>query len=87
MTTVAQSPVTVNLDQLKLDMCCAARSLYRAGLGAANAGHISVTIAPDRMLMNRFGPSFATMKASDILTLDFRGNILEDHARRRKMVA
>ncbi len=79
MTTVAQSPVTVNLDQLKLDMCCAARSLYRAGLSAANAGHISVTIAPDRMLMNRFGPSFATLRPSDILTLDFRGNILEDH--------
>ncbi len=75
----AEAPAIVNLDQLKFDMCCSARALYRAGLSVANAGHISVTIAPDRMLMNRFGPSFATLKSSDILTLDFRANILEDH--------
>jgi len=75
----AVAPPAVNLDQLKLDICCAARILFRAGLSVANAGHISVMIAPDRMLMNRFGPSFATLVPDDILTLDFRGNILEDH--------
>lgn len=69
----------LDLDRLRFDICCAARCLYRAGLSTANAGHISVMIAPDRMLMNRFGPSFATLRASDILTLDFRGNIVEDH--------
>ena len=69
----------VNLDQIKFDMCCAGRMLFRAGMTAANAGHISVAIAPDRMLMNRFGPSFATLHPNDILTLDFRGNIIEDH--------
>src|SRR5271166_3455521 len=69
----------VNVDQLKFDICCAARILFRAGLSVANAGHISVMIAPDRMLMNRFGPSFGTLAPHDILTLDFRGNILEDH--------
>ncbi|MDR3747984.1 MAG: class II aldolase/adducin family protein [Acidobacteriota bacterium] len=36
-------------------------------------------IAPDRMLMNRFGPSFGTLTPHDVLTLDFRGNIVEDH--------
>jgi ribulose-5-phosphate 4-epimerase/fuculose-1-phosphate aldolase len=69
----------VNLDQIKFDICCAARILYRQGMSAANAGHISVAIAPDHMLMNRFGPSFATLHPNDILTLDLRGNILEDH--------
>ncbi len=69
----------VNLDQIKFDICCAARILYRQGMSVANAGHISVAIAPDRMLMNRFGPSFASLHPSDILTLDFRGNIIEDH--------
>ncbi len=48
-------------------------------MSVANAGHISVMIAPDRMLMNRFGPSFGTLTPHDILTLDFRGNIIEDH--------
>ena len=69
----------VNLDQIKFDICCAARILFRQGMSAANAGHISLAIAPDRMLMNRFGPSFATLHPNDILTLDFQGNILEDH--------
>jgi ribulose-5-phosphate 4-epimerase/fuculose-1-phosphate aldolase len=68
----------VNLDQLKFNICCAARILYRQGMSVANAGHISVAIGPDRMLMNRFGPSFASLHPSDILLLDFRGNIIED---------
>ena len=59
MTTAAQS-VDVKIDQMKFDICCAARILFRAGLSVANAGHISVRIAPNRMLMNRFGPSFGT---------------------------
>src|SRR5215471_10761033 len=81
MATAAPTEVKphVNLDQIKLDMCCAARILYRQGMSVANAGHISVALGPDRMLMNRFGPSFATLRPSDILTLDLHGNILEDH--------
>ncbi len=78
LTTTEAKP-QVNLDQIKFDICCAARVLYRQGMSAANAGHISVAIASDRMLMNRFGPSFATMHPNDILTLDFHGNIVEDH--------
>jgi len=69
----------ISLDQIRFDICCAARILYRHGMSVANAGHISVAIASDRMLMNRFGPSFATLRPSDIRTLDFRGNIIEDH--------
>ena len=75
----AEAKPLINVDQIKFDLCCAARILYRAGMSAANAGHISVRIAPDRMLMNRFGPSFGTLKPQDVLTLDFRGNIVEDH--------
>jgi len=78
MSTTSAAPSTVNLDRLKFDICCAARILFRAGMSAANAGHISVMIASERMLMNRFGPSFGTLMPRDILTLDFHGNILED---------
>ena len=85
MATAAatQTKPQVNLDQVKFDMCCAARVLYRQGLSVANAGHISVAIGPDRMLMNSFGPSFATLHPGDILTLDFSGKILEDHTPQR----
>jgi len=75
----AEAKPVINVDQNKFDLCCAARILFRAGMSANNAGHISIRIAPDRMLMNRFGPSFGTLLPHDILTLDFRGNIFEDH--------
>ena len=75
----AEANPHLNLDQTKFDMCCAARILYRQGMSVANAGHISVAIGSDRMLMNRFGPSFATLHPNDILTLDLHGRILEDH--------
>jgi ribulose-5-phosphate 4-epimerase/fuculose-1-phosphate aldolase len=78
-STTTEVRPQLNLDQIRFDICCAARILYRQGMSVANAGHISVAIAPDRMLMNRFGPSFASLHPNDILTLDFRGNILEDH--------
>ncbi len=63
-------------DALRFDICCAARILFRAGLSVANAGHLSVAIGPDRMLANRFGPSFATLTPTDILTIGFDGKIL-----------
>lgn len=61
----------------RFDICCAARILYRAGLSVANAGHLSVAVDDGRMLVNRFGPSFATLKPSDILAVGFDGKILE----------
>ncbi|MGB9123491.1 MAG: class II aldolase/adducin family protein, partial [Candidatus Angelobacter sp.] len=67
----------MNLDGLKFDLCCAARLLYRFGLSVGNAGHLSITAGENRMLVNRFGPSFATMTPADVLTMDFNGNVLE----------
>jgi ribulose-5-phosphate 4-epimerase/fuculose-1-phosphate aldolase len=64
-------------EAIKFDICCAARVLFRAGLSVANAGHISVTVASDRMLVNRFGPSFATLTPRDILTVNLAGKVLE----------
>ena len=61
----------------KFDICCAARILFRAGLSVANAGHISVAIGSNQMLVNRFGPSFATLTPPDILTCDYHGRIVE----------
>ena len=67
----------MNTQGLKFDLCCAARLLYRFGLSVGNAGHLSITIGDRRMLVNRFGPSFATMTTADVLTMDFDGNVLE----------
>ncbi|HXG94815.1 MAG TPA: class II aldolase/adducin family protein [Blastocatellia bacterium] len=64
-------------DDLKFDLCCGARSLYRAGLSVGIAGHLSIMVGENTMIANRFGPSFATLKPEDILTLDLDGNILD----------
>ena len=62
-----------SIDGLKFDICCAARALYRAGLSAGIAGHLSVAIGENKMLMNRFGPSFGTLRPADICAFDFHG--------------
>ena len=64
-------------DDLKLDLCRGARLLFRQGLSVGIAGHLSIKVAPERMLANRFGPSFGTVVPADILTLDLEGNILD----------
>jgi ribulose-5-phosphate 4-epimerase/fuculose-1-phosphate aldolase len=69
--------LTVNLNPLKLDLCCAARLLYRFGMSVGNAGHLSISIGENKMLVNRFGPSFATMVPADVLTMDYSSNVLE----------
>ena len=64
-------------EDLKLDFCRAARLLFRQGLSVGIAGHLSVKIGPERMIANRFGPSFGTLMPADLLTLDLQGNIIE----------
>ncbi len=67
-------------DRIRLDLCCAARLLYRNGLSAANAGHISVAIGGGRMLVNHFGPSFATLRPRNVVVVDFSGKVLDGDA-------
>lgn len=64
-------------EDLKFDLCCGARVLYRAGLSAGIAGHLSIMVDQNTMLANRFGPSFGTLRPEDVLTLDLDGNILD----------
>ena len=64
-------------DQLRFDLCCGARVLYRAGLSVGIAGHLSIALDDRTMLANRFGPSFGTLTPEDVLLLDFDGGVLE----------
>jgi len=67
----------MDVHSLKFDICCAARVLYRFGMSVGVAGHLSVTIAENIMLVNRFGPSFATLTPADILTMDYNGKVVD----------
>jgi L-fuculose-phosphate aldolase len=64
-------------DQLRFDLCCGARALYRAGLSVGIAGHLSIAVGENRMIANRFGPSFGTVTPDDVLLLDWDGTVLE----------
>ena len=64
-------------EAIKFDICCAARLLYRQGLSVANAGHLSVAVGPDEMLVNHFGPSFATLRPENVVRVNFAGKVLE----------
>jgi len=64
-------------DQLRFDLCCGARALYRAGSSVGIAGHLSINVGENRMLANRFGPSFGTLTPDDVLLLDWDGRVLE----------
>jgi L-fuculose-phosphate aldolase len=66
-----------SLEAIKFDLCCAARALFRAGLSVGVAGHLSVAIGANRMLMNRFGPSFGALCPADICTFDLEGKVVE----------
>ena len=70
----------MNYEVIKFDICCAARLLYRQGLSIANAGHLSVAVGEDRMLVNHFGPSFATLRPENIVLVDFAGKVLDGEA-------
>ena len=67
-------------EAIKFDICCAARLLYRQGLSVANAGHLSVAVGPEEMLVNHFGPSFATLRPTNIVRVNFAGKVLEGDA-------
>jgi ribulose-5-phosphate 4-epimerase/fuculose-1-phosphate aldolase len=67
-------------EAIKFDICCAARLLHRQGLSVANAGHLSVAVGPDEMLVNHFGPSFATLRPENVVRVDFAGRVLDGQA-------
>jgi L-fuculose-phosphate aldolase len=64
-------------EDLRFDFCRGARLLFRYGLSVGIAGHLSIMVGPERMIANRFGPSFGTLMPDDLLLLDLDGNILE----------
>src|SRR5919107_1960563 len=67
-------------ESIKFDICCAARLLHRQGLSVANAGHLSVAVGPDEMLVNHYGPSFATLRPENVVRVNFAGKVLDADA-------
>src|SRR5687768_2237088 len=72
---------------LRIEMVCAMRMLARRGCEAPwSAGHASTKIADDKILINRWGPSFATVMPDDILLVDLDRTTLAGRGRHNNTV-
>jgi ribulose-5-phosphate 4-epimerase/fuculose-1-phosphate aldolase len=74
-TTPAIDPVT----QAKVDLAAALRAAALYGLNEGVDNHFSLALpgSDDRFLLNRFGPHWSEITASDLITVDLDGEVVE----------
>jgi ribulose-5-phosphate 4-epimerase/fuculose-1-phosphate aldolase len=74
-TTPAIDPVT----QAKVDLAAALRAAALHGLNEGVDNHFSLAVPgrDDRFLLNRFGPHWSEITASDLITVDLDGEVVE----------
>jgi ribulose-5-phosphate 4-epimerase/fuculose-1-phosphate aldolase len=66
-----------DLAAARTDLAAAFRWAARLGLNEGTCNHFSLQVAPDRFLVNPWGPHWAEMRARDLLLVDATGRILE----------
>ena len=64
-------------DQERRELAAALRWAARLGLNEGVCNHFSLQVAPDRFLVNAWGPHWRETTASDLLLIDAKGTILE----------
>jgi ribulose-5-phosphate 4-epimerase/fuculose-1-phosphate aldolase len=76
VTTSASTDV---IRQAKIDLAAAFRAaaLYGYNEGIDNHFSLAVPGRDDLFLLNRYGPHWSELRASDILTIDLEGNVVE----------
>jgi ribulose-5-phosphate 4-epimerase/fuculose-1-phosphate aldolase len=77
-TTPAETSVEV-IHQAKVDLAAALRAaaLYGYNEGVDNHFSLAVPGRDDRFLLNPFGPHWSELSASDMITVDLEGNVVE----------
>ncbi len=81
MTThVRPAAVKDDLRQIRVDLAAAYRLIHRLGLDDSIYTHISVRLPGrhDRFLINPYGLRFEEVTASNLVTVDLDGSIVED---------
>ncbi len=76
----ASAPVSVDVvRQAKIDVAAAFRAAALHGYSEAIDNHFSLAVPgqDDLFLLNRFGPDWSELTASDLLTVDAEGNVVE----------
>lgn len=64
-------------DQERRELAAALRWAARLDLHEGTCNHFSLQVAPDRFLVNPWGPHWREIRASDLLLIDAAGNVLE----------
>ncbi|KJC61652.1 aldolase [Bradyrhizobium sp. LTSPM299] len=67
-------------EQFRIDLAAAYRLIHRLGLDDSIYTHISVRLpgSHDRFLINPYGMRFEEVTASNLVTVDLDGNVIED---------
>jgi ribulose-5-phosphate 4-epimerase/fuculose-1-phosphate aldolase len=81
MTTHVRPPVAKDQnEQVRIDLAAAYRLIHRLGLDDSIYTHISVRLPGrhDRFLINPYGMRFEEVSASNLVTVDLEGHIIDD---------
>jgi ribulose-5-phosphate 4-epimerase/fuculose-1-phosphate aldolase len=82
ISTAHARPATYDnsTQQIRTDLAAAYRLIHRLGLDDSIYTHISVRLPGrhDRFLINPYGMRFEEVTASNLVTVDLDGNIIDD---------
>ena len=73
------APYTPLLSEARIELAAALRAAATHGFNEGIDNHFSLVVpgTDDRFLLNSFGPHWSEMRASDMLTIDLEGNLVE----------
>ncbi len=79
---MATTPAETSIDlihQAKVDLAAALRAAALHGFNEGVDNHFSLAVPgrDDRFLLNPFGPHWSELSASDLITVDLEGNVVE----------
>jgi ribulose-5-phosphate 4-epimerase/fuculose-1-phosphate aldolase len=79
MTTLAPTSTADAVAQARTDLAAAFRAAALHGYNEGIDNHFSLAQPgrDDRFLLNRYGPHWSEMRASDLLVVDVEGNVVE----------
>ena len=85
MATVATTD-TGTIQQAKVDLAAAFRAAALYGFNEGIDNHLSLAVPgrDDLFLLNRYGPHWSELRASDLLTIDLDGNVVDGEGEREK---
>src|SRR3954467_7251749 len=79
MTTLAPTTTADAVAEARIDLAAAFRAAALHGYNEGMHNHFSLAVPgrDDLFLLNRYGPHWSEMRASDLIVVDAEGNVVE----------